>query len=164
MIDKIIDEYLCSKSYKILDKHGNVARYSLGLKDTFYKDKIVAIGDAVSTINPLGGEGIQYAMENGKFAADYIDRFLRNKKVNFKEYQKKWRKKYYLKWSICEEATKRMYTKYDDEKIESRVDYYHKNTDVNGLIDVLFNFKLNRVIPTLMKSFFYKLLPKFVRK
>ena len=53
--EKIIEEYLGTTSYKIIDMHGGIIRYSPGLKDVFYKDNVVGIGDAISAINPRGG-------------------------------------------------------------------------------------------------------------
>ena len=35
--EKIIDEYLGAKEYKIIDKHGGIVRYSQGLKDGFLR-------------------------------------------------------------------------------------------------------------------------------
>lgn len=156
LIDKIIKEYLQAEKVKIIDIHGGTLKYSPGLKDTYYKDRVVAIGDTVSTVNPLGGEGIQYAMENGEYAAVYIDKYLNKKITNFKAYQKKWRKKYYLKWLICESATQRVYKKYSDEKIERRLAYYHQNTNIDELINLLFNFNFNKMFFRLMRTLFNK--------
>ncbi|MGI8879443.1 MAG: geranylgeranyl reductase family protein [Jatrophihabitans sp.] len=37
-----------------------------------YRDGIVLVGDAGGSVNPFNGEGIPYAMESGKFAADAV--------------------------------------------------------------------------------------------
>ena len=44
------------EKYKLIDIHGSTVKYSVGLKDIYYQDNVIAIGDAVSTINILGGE------------------------------------------------------------------------------------------------------------
>ncbi|MCZ0904254.1 NAD(P)/FAD-dependent oxidoreductase, partial [Microcoleus sp. HI-ES] len=75
-IDLLIDEYLKSKNYKILDKHGSMLKYSRGLKDIYCKDNIIAIGDSVSTVNFLGGEGIRHGMDGAQIAGKYIQRYL----------------------------------------------------------------------------------------
>lgn len=75
--EKIISEYIKPKNFRILDKHGGVIRYSQGLKDTFYKNKVVGIGDAISAINPRGGEGIRYAMQSAELASKYIEQYLK---------------------------------------------------------------------------------------
>lgn len=164
MILKIIDDYLEADTYKVIDIHGGTLKYSQGLKDVFYQNKVVAIGDAVSTVNPLGGEGIQYAMENGALAAKYISQYLTSGKENFKKYRSKWRRKYFFKWYLCEASTRRMYNKYDDEKIEKRVQYYHQNANIDGLINVLFNFNFNKIIYRLISSIFYKYLFEIFKK
>ena len=66
--EKIIEEYIQSTDFKILDVHGGILRYCPGLKDTFYNNKVVAVGDSVSAINPRGGEGIRYAMQSSDFS------------------------------------------------------------------------------------------------
>ena len=71
--EKIIAEYVKAKDYKIIDKHGGIIRYSRGLKDKFYHNKVVGVGDAVSAINPRGGEGIRYAMQTADLASTYIN-------------------------------------------------------------------------------------------
>ena len=93
--EKVIKDYLKTEDYEILDVHGGTLRYSPSIKDTFYKDRIVAVGDAVSTVNPLGGEGIRYAMQSADLACEYIDEFLKTGQDNFKAYRKKWRAKNY---------------------------------------------------------------------
>ena len=161
---KIIDDYLLAGNYKVIDIHGGTLKYSPGLKDLFYKNKVVAIGDAVSTVNPLGGEGIQYAMENGALAAKYISQYLTTGKGNFKKYRRDWRRKYWFKWYLCEASTRRVYNKYNDEQIEKRVQYYHQNVNIDGLINVLFNFNFNKIISRIVSSLFYKYFFGFFSK
>lgn len=88
--EKIIKEYIKSSNYEILDKHGGILRYSAGLKDKFYDNRVIAVGDSVSAINPRGGEGIRYAMQTADLACIYIDEFLSKGKTDFSKYRKKW--------------------------------------------------------------------------
>jgi flavin-dependent dehydrogenase len=37
-----------------------------------YRDGILLVGDAAGSVNPFNGEGIPYAMESGKFAAEAV--------------------------------------------------------------------------------------------
>lgn len=143
--EKIIAEYLQATQYKIIDKHGGIVRYCKGLKDTFYKDKVVGVGDAISAINPRGGEGIRYAMQSGALAAKYIQEYLETGKDNFKEYRKVWLKQKSKKWKLSEYSAARMYSKYSDVQIENRIRFFHKNFSIDDMIDSLFNFKYNNV-------------------
>ena len=144
--EKIIEEYLGTTSYKIIDMHGGIIRYSPGLKDVFYKDNVVGVGDAISAINPRGGEGIRYAMQSADLACQYVDQYLKTGSANFDEYQKEWKKRKGFKWRLSELSARRMYSRYSDEQVENRVQFFHKNFSTEDMIESLFNFKYNRVV------------------
>ena len=144
--EKIIEEYLGTTSYKIIDMHGGIIRYSPGLKDVFYKDNVVGIGDAISAINPRGGEGIRYAMQSADLACKYIDEYLKTGSTNFDQYQKEWKNRKGFKWRLSELSARRMYSRYSDEQVENRVQFFHKNFSTEDMIESLFNFKYNRVV------------------
>ncbi|MDX6745671.1 NAD(P)/FAD-dependent oxidoreductase [Polaribacter sp. PL03] len=154
--EQIIKEYLKCESYKLLDKHGGIIRYSEGLKDKFYENKVVAVGDAVSAINPRGGEGIRYAMQSADLACVYIDEYLVNGKTNFNNYRKKWRRKKLFKWRLSEFSSQRMYSKYTDNQIENRVLFFYENFKIDVLIDSLFNFKYNQIFYRVFKLILLK--------
>ena len=153
--EKIITEYLKAKEYRILDKHGGIIRYSRGLKDLFYKDGVVAVGDAVSAINPRGGEGIRYAMQTANLASIYIEDYVKTGKNNFHLYQKEWLKRKAKKWKLSEYSAGRMYSRYTDAQVENRVRFFHQNFTSDDMIASLFNFKFNKVFT---RVFQYSLL------
>lgn len=160
--EQIIKEYIKSDNYKLLDIHGGILRYNEGLKDKFYHNKVVAVGDSVSAINPRGGEGIRYAMQTADLACEYIDEYLKTGKTNFDNYRKRWRKKKLLKWRLSEVSARRMYSRYTDKQVENRVQFFHKNFDTDVLIDSLFNFKYNRIVSRIFQFILLKL--KFIFK
>ncbi len=161
LTEKIIKEYIKTDNYTIIDVHGGTLRYSPSIKDTFYKDNVVAIGDAISTVNPLGGEGIRYAMQSASMAADHIDNYLTTGVETFGTYRKKWRKKHLLKWQLCEVSSRRVYGKYTDEQVEKRMEYYHQSTDIDGVIDTLFYFKFKKVLGRVFDVYYLKLKNSF---
>lgn len=63
-LELLIQDYMKLETYKLIDIHGSTMKYSAGLKDIYYQDNVLAIGDAVSSINIFGGEGIRHGMEN----------------------------------------------------------------------------------------------------
>lgn len=144
--EQIIKEYLKCDTYKLLDVHGGILRYSEGLKDKFYNNKVIAVGDSISAINPRGGEGIRYAMQSADLACIYIDEYLVKGTTNFDNYRKKWRRRKLFKWRLSEVSSQRMYSKYTDIQIENRVKFFHENFSTDVLIDSLFNFKYNQVV------------------
>lgn len=155
--EKIIEEYIQSTDFKILDVHGGILRYCPGLKDTFYNNKVVAVGDSVSAINPRGGEGIRYAMQSSDLACVYIDQYLTKGTADFSKYRKKWRRRKLLKWRLSEVSARRMYSRYSDEQVENRVKFFHKNFSIDNMVESLFNFKYNKVLSRMFQYFFLKL-------
>ena len=127
----------------------------LGLKDIFYNNKVVGVGDAISAINPRGGEGIRYAMQSGDLAATYIEKYLKTGKENFNNYRKEWLKSKRKKWKLSEYSAARMYSRYTDNQIENRIRFFHKTFSIDEMIDSLFNFKYNKV---LLRFFQYSFL------
>ncbi len=86
-IELIIKDYIQPTKYKIIDVHGATLKYSKGLQDTYYRKNIIAIGDAVSTVNFLGGEGIRHGMCSAEVAVKYIEKYLNGDSSDFKSYQ-----------------------------------------------------------------------------
>ncbi|QTY27238.1 NAD(P)/FAD-dependent oxidoreductase [Flavobacterium sp. CS20] len=164
LTEKVIDEYIKPIDYEILDVHGGTLKYSPSIKDTFYKDRVVAVGDAISTVNPLGGEGIRYAMQSANLACEYIDSFLKTNQNTFDKYRKAWRKKNLLKWQICELSSKRVYIKYTDEQIENRMKFYHDNASYDEFLNMLFHFKFRKIGLRIIQVFKTKLSYKLSGK
>ncbi|AUC85899.1 NAD(P)/FAD-dependent oxidoreductase [Polaribacter sp. ALD11] len=162
--EKIIKEYIQPQEYTLIDVHGGILRYCEGLNDTYYKNGVIAIGDAISAVNPRGGEGIRYAMQSADLASDYIDSYFKTGKENFKEYEKKWKQKKLLKWRLSEASSKRMYSKYSDEQIENRVDFFQQNFSMDVLVDSLFNFKYNKMVFRIFSFLWLKLKYKFKKE
>jgi len=74
-------------------------------KERSYDDHFIIIGDAAGFIDPLTGEGIQYAMESGEIGAKIVREGLRKKNLTsrfLKQYQdiwyRDWGREFY--WSL----------------------------------------------------------------
>jgi len=67
-----------------------------GIEQSF-DDNLLIIGDAAGFIDPLTGEGIQYALESGKFAADALAEAIKSGDVSagqLQKYQETWKYHY----------------------------------------------------------------------
>ncbi|EFA86486.1 putative CMF receptor CMFR1 [Heterostelium album PN500] len=65
----------------------------LGGIEKSYDDHMIIIGDAAGFIDPLTGEGIQYAMEGGKIGAEVLIKAFNEKDLShqsLKRYQDRW--------------------------------------------------------------------------
>jgi digeranylgeranylglycerophospholipid reductase len=143
-VELIIKEYIKTKEYKVVDIHGSTLKYSSGLNDIYYKDNIIAIGDAVSTVNFLGGEGIRHAMLSAEIACKYLKKYLLNPSLDFGEYQKEMHKHFAAQWNISEKMGIRRYLIDSDEKIDKGVAYL-KTLTAQDMMDILFYYKFERL-------------------
>ncbi|MBY9001276.1 MAG: NAD(P)/FAD-dependent oxidoreductase [Candidatus Heimdallarchaeota archaeon] len=82
----------------------NSAPLRLGGVKKSYANHLLIVGDAAGMIDPLTGEGIQYAMDAGEIAANVLDEAFDEDDLSekfLKRYQKKWMKTFGrdFKWS-----------------------------------------------------------------
>jgi digeranylgeranylglycerophospholipid reductase len=134
-----------SASQQILDKHGKTIYYTLGQKDQRYKGPVLAIGDAISAINPLGCEGIRHALASGNQAAIEIDKFLKKEISSFKNYDKAMNKYFGRRWFFSELLMSYLFKKKQDSLIDQIVhDFGIMNNE--EIIDVIFHYRFRRAI------------------
>jgi flavin-dependent dehydrogenase len=50
------------QAIKVLDRHGGLVRSSISRREPHQRGRLIGLGDAVSTANLLGGEGIRHAL------------------------------------------------------------------------------------------------------
>ncbi|MBD1886991.1 NAD(P)/FAD-dependent oxidoreductase [Microcoleus vaginatus] len=144
-IDLLIDEYLKSKNYKIIDKHGSTLKYSPGLKDIYCKNNIIAIGDTVSTVNFLGGEGIRHGMDGAEIAGKYIQSYLEGKISDFRDYETEMHRKFDNKWNISERLAVRKYIDDVNDELTDKMISYLKYMKTEDVMDILFYYKFEKI-------------------
>ena len=154
-IELIIHDYIKPEFYKITDIHGATVRYSMGLNDVYSRGNLIAIGDTVSTINFLGGEGIRHAMLSSEIASRYIGEYLEGQRKDFNGYQKEMHKTFLAKWKVSEKLGMKKYLEDTDILVDKVVSYLEPMT-LEDIVDVLFYYKFERV----SKGFWAYLLRK----
>jgi flavin-dependent dehydrogenase len=154
-IQQIIKDYIQIDNYKIIDVHGSILEYSIGLNDLYYRDNIIAIGDAVSTVNFLGGEGIRHGMDGAEIAARHIEDYLNQKTNDFRGYQTEMQQHFSRQWNSSEQISRRVYLEYSDARIDRGVAYL-KYLNLQDIIDILFYYKFQKYLrgfqPYLLKK------------
>jgi len=73
------------------------------LKKTF-ADRVILCGDAAGLINPLSGDGIDYAMSSGKIAAEVCTEALESENINaffLSKYQRLWKNDFGEEIKLC---------------------------------------------------------------
>lgn len=142
-VKAILKDYMALEGYELIEIHGSILEYSSGLNDCYYRDSIIAIGDAVSTVNFLGGEGIRHAMEAAGIAACHIQKYLLGEIADFKDYQVEMQRKYRSKWNTSESLNRRVYLEYTDTKIDRGVAYL-RYLNIEDIVDILFYYKFDK--------------------
>jgi flavin-dependent dehydrogenase len=142
-IERIITEYLQLSTYHTLDKHGGTLRYSRTRDDQYQKDNIIAIGDTVSTVNPLGGEGIRHAMRSARIASRHVKNRLANPKYRFAAYEREMRHYQRLRYYVSEKLSRFVYTQFSDQSYDKLVRLLGR-TSAKDAVDMLFFYKFHK--------------------
>lgn len=152
----IINDYLKQEKYKLIDIHGSIVEYSRGLNDIYSRNNIIAIGDAVSTINMLGGEGIRHGMSGANIASKYIKAYLEGSISSFSEYEREMQSLMARKWNLSEKICSKVYLEYSDSQIDKGVSYL-KNLNYQDMMDILFSYKFAKASQGLANSWLNKI-------
>ena len=143
-IELIIHDYIKPEFCKVTDIHGATVKYSMGLNDVYSRDNLIAIGDTVSTINFLGGEGIRHAMLSSEIASRYIEEYLTGQRKDFNGYQEEMHKTFLAKWKVSEKLGMKKYLEDSDTLVDKVVSYLEPMT-LEDIVDVLFYYKFEKV-------------------
>ncbi|MEB3332629.1 MAG: NAD(P)/FAD-dependent oxidoreductase [Synechococcaceae cyanobacterium] len=72
MMERLLERVLPqveSGDLQVLDRHGGMVRSSISRREPHRRGRLIGIGDAVSTANLLGGEGIRHALTSSRVLA-----------------------------------------------------------------------------------------------
>ena len=142
-IERLLAEVLHAPDARVLDVHGGVLRYARGLKDPYATGAILAVGDAVSTLNPLGGEGIRHAMEGVEIALPFLLRELESPGRGFPGYAAAMRRRFRRTWLWSEELAARRYLEDNDDRLDRMIRFLSAH-DIGFVVDILFGYKFLR--------------------
>jgi flavin-dependent dehydrogenase len=137
------------------DKHGKTIYYTFGQKDRRYEGPVLAIGDAISTINPLGCEGIRHAMVSGRLAAIAIEDVLNQQTMDFHPYHQAIKRYFGWRWTFSEILMKSLFKRSQDALIDHTVKCFSAMNN-QQIMDVIFNYRFSQTLPAYLKYFTLK--------
>ncbi len=146
------------ESHEILDKHGKTIYYTRGQKDVRYRGPVLAIGDTISSINPLGWEGIRHAMVSGRQAAQAIQCYLKGEVKDLSHYDKKMGNYFGRKWLYSERLMSSLFKTKKDTLIDQSVQAFNLMSN-EKIMDVIFNYHFRHSL----KSYFWYFMLRFKR-
>lgn len=149
-MEQLLNHVVGSHHYEVEDRHGKTISYTLGQKDRRYDGQVLAIGDAVSSINPLGCEGIRHALVSGRLAALEIQKFLNGEVSHFKGYSEAMNQYFGKKWLFSEMMMNHLYKQKNDNTMDRTVKCFGLMNN-HEILDVIFNYRFYRTF----KSYFW---------
>jgi geranylgeranyl reductase family protein len=150
------------KQSKIIPPTINIGKMQGGilpltpLKKTF-ADRVVLCGDAAGLINPLSGDGIDYAMSSGKIAAEVCAEALEADDTSaffLSKYQRLWKNDFGKEIKLCLRILKALLERNSGEKY---VKLISRDTQIVDMVLTLLNNqgRLNEYQWKLVKRFIY---------
>jgi flavin-dependent dehydrogenase len=153
-IHLILQDYMQVSDYTLTEVHGSTLKYSRGLQDVYYRESAIAIGDAVSTVNFLGGEGIRHAMQGAEIASKHIQNYLDRRTDSFQDYQTEMHRVFLKTWNLSEKFGMKKYLQ-DCDEIVDKVVTYLRPLSLEDVVDILFFYRFEKVS---------KGLPQYLRR
>jgi len=126
--------------FKVVEKHGKTLTYTLGQEDRRHQGRIVAIGDAVSTINPIALEGIRHAMTSASMASSHIVEVLDGERDDFSDYEQELKVYFGWKWRFAEAFMHVVYGQTVDKKTDAIVRAFQAFT-VDEMMAFAFHYR-----------------------
>ncbi len=143
-LDQLIRECLKTEDIHVLDKHGKTIVYTCHQQDQYRDQNVIAIGDAVSTVNPLTFEGIRHALKSGQIAAAHVRNFL-ERGQSLDQYPSEMRRYCGMKWTTSEILTEKIYREPDDDKMTMMLSAL-KGLSLNALKDLVFYYTFKSAV------------------
>lgn len=149
--------HLCGSAYQIKDKHGKTIYYTERQKDLRYQGPIIAIGDAISSVNPLGWEGIRHAMYSGRFAARTIQSYLKRETKDLSDYDKVLTQYFGRKWFFSEKFMNHLFKTKNDLLIDRSVASFSAMSN-EEVMKVIFQYQFRHTIKSYIWYFLSRLM------
>lgn len=127
----------------IVDKHGKTIYYTPSHGDKLYHSSILAVGDAISTVNPLAYEGIRHAMFSGRAAAQTIS--LLEQGTSLTSYETAMRRYRSFKWKLAEKIMQKVFTLPREEDYDLLVRTFRDFT-AEEIVEFGFDYKLTKIV------------------
>lgn len=138
-LDILIKEILKIEGFKVLDRHGSTLKITALRNERFYRENVVAVGDACSSVNWLGGEGIRHGLHSGNIAALTIGEYLDGKIKDFKPYRKRMLKYFGWRWPLSKLFSRLVYSKLSEKQLD-RLFWLCSSLSAGELTKILFNY------------------------
>ncbi|AJD56492.1 NAD(P)/FAD-dependent oxidoreductase [Synechococcus elongatus] len=158
-IDLLLTEQVQCPDYRLVDVHGAAIDYSGDRCDRHVQASILGIGDAVSAINFLGGEGIRHGLESADRAAQVLDAWLQGTVPDLSSYEQQIRRRFDRLWTLSLRLGMKKYLQDSDAKID-RIVRWCCALSTDDLMAILFDYRFQRLGRRLGRFFWLSVMTR----
>ncbi len=153
LITELGRRLLAGEAFKVLDRHGGLVRSTIRRREPHQRGRLVGLGDAVSTANLLGGEGIRHALTSSAVLAPLLDQALAASGVSasaqraLQDYAPQLRRALGWRWSLSGRLARRTWLSLHEAKADGRLDQVLRGLEgcrAEDLSALLFGYRFER--------------------
>ncbi len=153
-LKSLLKRFKLNKS-PVINKHGGLIRSTLKRTDLHVSERIIGVGDTVSTTNLLGGEGIRHALTSAEILSKVLIKFISETENNdlndflkLRDYQKVLNNCLGWQWNLSNRIAKKTWWNLSDEEGDSQINKIlcglYKKSTAEDLSSILFDYKFER--------------------
>jgi flavin-dependent dehydrogenase len=135
----------------VVDRHGGLIRSSICRREPHRRGRLVGLGDAVSTANLLGGEGIRHALTSSRVLAPLLLEELRGQATDsgrvLDRYPRELRRALGWRWSLSGRLARRTWLGLHGAAADRRLGSLLTSLEeenASALSDLLFGYRFER--------------------
>ena len=111
LLQRLIDRLLPpvpGEHRRVLDRHGGLIRSSIRRREPHRRGRLIGLGDAISTANLLGGEGIRHALTSSQVLAPLLlEALAQGREQPLHSYERRLRRRLGPRWSLSGRLARR---------------------------------------------------------
>ena len=152
VLERMIERLLAPaerQAMNVVDRHGGLIRSSIRRREPHRRGRLVGLGDAVSTANLLGGEGIRHALMSSRVLAPLLLEELRHppEVCCVERYPLELRRALGWRWSLSGRLARRTWLGLHGSAADRRLGSLLTSLEQQGasaLTDLLFGYRFER--------------------
>ena len=132
----------------VLDRHGGLIRSTIRRREPHQDGALLGLGDAVSTANLLGGEGIRHALSSSAVLAPLLQQALAGRPDSLAAYPAQLRRRLGWRWSLSGRLAQRtwlgLHTDAADGRLQRLLTGLERTASAEDLSALLFAYRFER--------------------
>lgn len=136
------------QGHRVLDRHGGLIRSSIRRREPHRRGRLIGLGDAVSTANLLGGEGIRHALTSSQVLAPLLlEAVAQDREQPLRCYERQLRRRLGRRWSLSGRLARRTWLGLRDPRGDRHLDRLLAGLEgcrAEDLSALLFDYRFER--------------------